>query len=239
MKTKQFTKWSFVIISAFTLSFYVENLFAAYDDHAGQSQSEINSSTVSRIVHARELLGSSYEGSNAEKSAAMPSVTHFVYNTFQDKLEGKWKKHAANLSATIISESERHGFDPIFVMAVIQTESQFDPTIVGSHGEIGLMQIKPDTAKWISQKEGIAWKGKNTLKNPVMNVRIGIAYMSFLRKNFSGAARQYVSAYNMGPANVRKLASQSILPREYSGRVMANYNQIYTMLMQVNAVAKL
>lgn len=237
MKTKQFTKWSFVIISAFTLSFYVENIFAAYDDHAGQS--EINSTTVSRLVHARELLGNSYEGSLAEQSASMPSVTHFVYSTFQEKLDGKWKKHAANLSATIISESERHGFDPIFVMAVIQTESQFDPTIIGSFGEIGLMQIKPDTAKWIAQKEGIAWKGKNTLKNPVMNVRIGIAYLNFLRKNFSGAARHYVAAYNMGPANVRKLASQSIQPREYSSRVMTNYNQIYTELMKVDAVAKL
>jgi peptidoglycan lytic transglycosylase len=231
MKTKHFTKWSFVIISAFTLSFYVENIFAAYDDHAGQS--EISSSTASRLVHARELLGSSYSGSLAEKSAIMPSVTHFVYTTFQDKLEGKWKKHAANLSATIIAESERHGFDPLFVMAVIQTESHFDPTILGSHGEIGLMQIKMDTAKWISQKEGIAWKGKSTLKNPVMNVRIGIAYLAFLRKNFSGAARHYVAAYNMGPANVRKLASQSIQPHEYSSRVMTNYNQIYTQLVKL------
>lgn len=237
MKTKQFTKWSFVIISAFTLSFYVENIFAAYDDHAGQG--EISSATVSRLVHARELLGSSYEGSLAEKSASMPSVTNFVYTTFQEKLDGKWKKYAANLSATIISESERFGIDPIFVMAVIQTESQFDPTIIGSFGEIGLMQIKPDTAKWIAQKQGIAWKGKSTLKNPVMNVRIGIAYMSFLRKNFSGAARHYVAAYNMGPANVRKLASQSIQPREYSSRVMTNYNQIYGMLVKVDAVAKL
>jgi len=238
MKTKRMSKWSFVIISAFTLSFYVEKIFAAYDQ-AGTPSEATSAATITRLVHARELLGSSYNGSLAEKTSSMNSVTHFVYNTFQERLEGKWKKHAANLSATIISESERHGFDPIFVLAVIQTESQFDPTIVGMFGEIGLMQIKPDTAKWISQKEGIAWKGKSTLRNPVMNVRIGIAYMAFLRKNFAGAARHYVAAYNMGPSNVRKLASQSIQPKEYSTRVMANYNQIYALLLKVESVAQL
>jgi len=238
MKTKQFTKWSFVIISAFTLSFYVENIFASYGDQVGPND-ELASSTGTRLEHARELLGSSYAGSLAEKTASLSSVTHFVYNTFQEKLDKKWKKHAANLTATLVAESGRHGFDPLFVMAVIQTESQFDPTIIGSFGEIGLMQIKPDTAKWIAQKQGIVWKGKNTLKNPVVNVRIGIAYMSFLRKNFGGAARHYVSAYNMGPANVRKLASQSIQPREYASRVMTNYNQIYTQLVKLEEDVKL
>lgn len=237
MKTKRFTKWSFVIISAFTFSFYVENIFAAYEQT--NTSENTSSATLSRIVHARELLGSSYNGSLVEKTSSINSVTHFVYNTFQEKLQGRWKKYAANISATIIAESDRHGFDPIFVMAVIQTESQFDPTILGGHGEIGLMQIKPDTAKWISQKEGIAWKGKNTLKNPVMNVRIGIAYMSFLRKNFSGAASHYVAAYNMGPSNVRRLASQSIQPREYPLRVMTNYNLIYAQLLKVESIAQL
>lgn len=237
MKTKRFTKWSFALISAFTLSFYVENLFAAYDQ-VGSSDG-MSSSTSHRLGHARELLGSSYNGSLAEKSASMPSVTRFVYNTFQEKLQGCWKKQSGNLSATILTESERKGFDPIFVLAVIQTESQFDPTILGSHGEIGLMQIKPDTAKWIAQKEGIPWKGKKTLKNPIMNVKIGIAYMAFLRKNFAGAARHYVAAYNMGPANVRRLASQSIQPRDYPSRVMENYNIIYAQLLKLESVAKL
>jgi soluble lytic murein transglycosylase len=238
MKTRRFTKWSFVIISAFTFSFYVENIFAL-SKSAGTA--ELASKSEARLSHARELLGSSYKGSLAEQSGStMPSVSKFVYSTFKQKLsDKKWARHVANVSAMVLSESEKRGFDPLFVMAVIQTESQFDPTIIGSHGEIGLMQIKPDTAQWIAQKEGIPWKGKNTLKNPSTNVRIGIAYMAFLRKNFEGAATRYVAAYNMGPKNVRRLVAQSIQPRDYPMRVMTNYNSIYNEFMKLGAVAKL
>lgn len=237
MNTRRFARWSFVIISTFTFSFYVENISAAYSQ-AGSS--EMASKNLVRLQHARELLGSSFDGSLAEKSAMMPSVSKFVYSTVQSKLsDKKWKKHVPNVSAMILSESEKRGFDPLFVLAVIQTESQFDPTIIGSAGEIGLMQIKPDTAKWIAQKENIPWKGKNTLKNPSINVRIGIAYMAFLRKNFANEANSYVSAYNMGPRNVRRLVAQAIQPREYSSRVLGNYNDIYMQLMKIASVAQL
>lgn len=238
MKTKQVTKWSFVIISTFTLSFYVEKIFASYNQ---PDSPEVASKTEVRLQHARELLGASYSGSLAEKSAAtVPSVSQFVYSTVQRKLsDKKWAHHIANVSAMILSESEKKGFDPLFILAVIQTESQFDPTIVGNHGEIGLMQIKPDTAQWIAQKENIPWNGNNTLKNPTINVRIGIAYISFLRKNFAGAATRYVAAYNMGPKNVRRLVAQSIQPREYPGRVMSNYDNIYSELMRLETLAKL
>jgi soluble lytic murein transglycosylase len=122
-------------------------------------------------------------------------------------------------------------------MAVIQTESQFNPNIVGSHGEIGLMQIKPDTAKWIAQKENITFKGKATLKSPTMNIKIGIAYLAFLRGHFQGSAHRYVSAYNMGPGNVKRLLAQAKQPREYATRVMTNYNDIYRMLIKPDIAA--
>ncbi|WP_413290881.1 lytic transglycosylase domain-containing protein [Bdellovibrio sp. HCB337] len=237
MKTRRITKWSFVIISTFTLSFYVENISAAYMQ---EGSTEMASKNAIRLQHARELLGTSYNGSLAERSASLPSVSKFVYSTVQNKLsDKKWAKHVANVSAMILSESEKKGFDPLFVLAVIQTESQFDPTIIGGAGEIGLMQIKPDTAKWIAQKENIPWKGKNTLKNPTINVRIGIAYMAFLRKNFANEAPNYVSAYNMGPRNVRRLVAQAIQPKEYSSRVMGNYEIIYAQMMKLETLAQL
>jgi soluble lytic murein transglycosylase len=238
MKAQQLKKWAFVVTSTFTLSLYAEKLLAA-NIQTDSGELPASKPSLKRLLHARELLGPAYTGSLAEKSALMPSITRFVYNTFQDRFDGCWKKHASNVSATILAESEKKGIDPLFVMAVIQTESQFDPSIVGKHGEIGLMQIKPETAKWIAEKEGIRWKGKNTLRNPAMNVKIGIAYMDFLRKNFDGAARHYVAAYNMGPTNVRRLASQSIQPREYPTRVMSNYNSFYSQLLKQYSIAQL
>ena len=134
------------------------------------------------------------------------------------------------LSTTILKEAEKYQIDPVFVVAVIKTESAFNPLALGTHGEIGLMQIKPDTAKWIAEKANIPWKGPKTLENPSMNVRIGMAYFNYLRESFDGHANKYVSAYNMGALNVRRKYSSGEAPKEYSTRVMRNYNETYKRL---------
>lgn len=220
------------------LSFYVESYYVA-SNKAGQIDLASSAKKAARLGHARELLGAGYKGSLVEMSSTLPSVSQFVHQTMYSKLDKKWKSQASKISEMILAESEKKGFDPIFVLAVIQTESQFDVTVVGGVGEIGLMQVRPETAKWIAQKENIPWKGKSTLRNPVMNVKIGIAYMAFLRKNFSGAANRYVAAYNMGPKNVRRLVAQSLQPREYATRVMANYNTIYSEMLKIDSLAQL
>ncbi|WP_413293429.1 lytic transglycosylase domain-containing protein [Bdellovibrio sp. HCB185ZH] len=185
---------------------------------------------ASRVAHAKELLGGRYKGSAAQKIEGRVALNLMIYKKVQGYLEPQWKNRAGDISSAIISESDKFNLDPVFVMAIIKTESTFNPLTVGSFGEIGLMQIKPDTAQWIANKYGIPWKGKKTLTNPVTNIRIGAAYMDYLRKQFPGKANKYVSAYNMGPKNVRRLLAQNVMPEEYNGRVMKNYKDFYTGL---------
>ena len=186
---------------------------------------------ANRILHAKELLGESYKKSAVPQSVHLTTVNKFVRKVLHIKLEDYGRKYADKVSKAILTESTNAGMDPLFVLAVIETESQFDPTIIGSHGEIGLMQIKPDTAQWIAERYNIPWKGKKTLSDPAMNVRIGVAYLAFLRHDFDRTAHQYVPAYNMGPGNVRKLASIDVQPREYPLRVMENYSAFYEVLV--------
>jgi soluble lytic murein transglycosylase len=101
----------------------------------------------------------------------------------------------------------------------------------GSHGEIGLMQLKPDTAKWIAHSSGIKWRGPATLENPVENVRLGVAYVSQLREKTSGFAGKYVSAYNLGFAKMSRMYKTANKPHEYSLRVMKNYKEFYTQMV--------
>ncbi|MEK2688248.1 lytic transglycosylase domain-containing protein [Bdellovibrio sp. GT3] len=185
---------------------------------------------ASRVAHAKELLGGRYKGSAAQKIEGRSALNVMIYEKVQGYLAPQWKNRAGDISSVIISESDKYNLDPVFVLAIIKTESSFDPLIVGSFGEIGLMQIKPDTAEWIAKKYGIAWKGKKTLQNPVSNVRIGAAYMDYLRKQFPGKATKYVSAYNMGPRNVRRLVAKNVMPAEYNSRVMKNYGEFYKKL---------
>ncbi len=185
---------------------------------------------ASRVNHAKELLGKYYKGSNAQKLEGSQDLNLSIYNKVQTKLQGKWKLQAQKISKVIITESSKRNFDPVFVLAVIETESKFNPLTRGSHGEIGLMQLKPDTAAWIAKKYKIAWKGPKTLENPESNIRLGLAYMTHLRKQFDNKSYKYVSAYNMGPTNVKRLVASNIQPKEYSSKVMSNYKSFYSTL---------
>lgn len=186
---------------------------------------------ASRISHAQELIGKKdYRQSVVNQNANLTSIKKFIQKVVRERLAGHGRKYADRVSNAILKESAKEGMDPLFVLAVIETESQFNPRIVGQHGEIGLMQIMPDTGEWIAGKNGFSWKGKQTLRDPAMNIRIGVSYLAFLREKFEGTAYQYVAAYNMGPGNVRKLASLDIRPKDYSMRVMNNYYAFYQTL---------
>ncbi|MCB0340492.1 MAG: transglycosylase SLT domain-containing protein, partial [Bdellovibrionales bacterium] len=51
-------------------------------------------------------------------------------------------------------------YDPLFVTAVIQSESGFNRSARSPLGAMGLMQVMPLTAKYISSRRGIDWKGQ-------------------------------------------------------------------------------
>lgn len=50
----------------------------------------------------------------------------------------------ADIKAAIIEEAQAQGVDPVLALAVAQVESNFDPNAVGSLGEVGLYQLRPE-----------------------------------------------------------------------------------------------
>jgi soluble lytic murein transglycosylase len=93
------------------------------------------------------------------------------------------------------------------------------------------MQIKPSTAQWIAKKVGKKWNGPKSLLNPSTNVKLSLAYLSYLRKRFNNDPVKYISAYNMGVTNVNRSIASGGRPRIYSGRVLAHYSEIYRSLL--------
>lgn len=193
---------------------------------------EDDSNREVRLTHARELLGKYYKKSIVRKGVNSDHVSEFISQHIRSALKGKWKSKAARISRTILQESEKYEFDPMFVMAVIENESSFIPGIVGKDGEIGLMQLRPKTAEWVANKFKLPWKGEKTLRDPIMNIRIGTAYLSLLRERFDAHSRLYLSAYNMGAGNVKKALSKQVWPKDYPVRVMKRYVHMYSKLLQ-------
>lgn len=233
MKTKNLNT-GIAIITA-TLSLVLFNNFAFVSWNL-QDQALENVHEASRVSHAKELLGKSYRGSMAHRLEGKKSLNQMIQVKVKNSLAPKFKAQSGTIARTVIAESKKYKLDPVFVLAVIKTESKFNPLAVGSAGEIGLMQIKPDTAEWIAKKFNLPWHGKKTLENPSANIRIGLAYMNYLRSSFKGRAVTYVSAYNMGPKNVRRLLSKNVTPAEYNNRVMKNYGELYSKISAPTAV---
>ncbi len=182
---------------------------------------------ATRLSHAKELLGRAYRKSIAGIEEDEREYHEFLLNRIQSALPDHYKRQAKKIHHTLLVESKKHGFDPAFLVAVIENESSFNPLIRGTSGEIGLMQVLPSTAKWTAKKIKLPWKGAKSLEDPITNIRIGAAFLAHLRGEFDYHGRLYLSAYNMGTRNVRKALERRVMPKDYAGRVMQKYLQFY------------
>ena len=127
-----------------------------------------------------------------------------------------------NLAGSILEESIKHALDPMLVLAIIQVESRFNHRAVSPRGAQGLMQIHPVAVIAVAEREEIAnLPKKKNLQDPVVNVKIGVAYLSQLKKTFNDL-RLALAAYNLGPTQVRKkLAAKENIPFAYAGKVLS------------------
>ena len=128
-----------------------------------------------------------------------------------------------SLAQTIVVESNRHGFDPALVMAIIHVESSGNPNAVSHVGARGLMQLMPNTAQEIAGKIELAWEGPDSLFDPVVNVTLGIAYLRQLNDRFENIPMA-LAAYNWGPSRIhRRLKRGDSLPVRYVDKVKQVY----------------
>ncbi|MBQ8426756.1 MAG: lytic transglycosylase domain-containing protein, partial [Clostridia bacterium] len=99
---------------------------------------------------------------------------------------------------TVFEFADVYGLERALVFAVIKVESGFDENAESRAGAIGLMQITPDTAKYIADLQGIE---KYDLKDQRTNVNFGCFYIKYLMQKFKNADTAMV-AYNAGEGNV-------------------------------------
>lgn len=180
-----------------------------------------------RVDHARELLGKRYKKSIVSKFEAHKGLEKNILATVTERLPKKFKNKAQTVTETIIKEAAKHGLDPYFVMAVISGESSFNPLAIGPVGEIGMMQIRPTTGEWMAKKVKMKWNGEKTLRDPIANIKLGTAYIAWLREKFDNHSQLYLAAYNMGARSVNKALAKNVWPKDYPKHVMKRYLAFY------------
>ncbi len=106
---------------------------------------------------------------------------------------------ALRLASFIVEECSKHeGLDPFLILAVIEVESSFSKQAVSRKGAVGLMQVKPSTARFIARKLGVDYRGVSSLYDPETNLKLGIHYLGELNGRFKSIERT-LAAYNFGP----------------------------------------
>lgn len=98
--------------------------------------------------------------------------------------------------------ASEYEIDPLLVAAMINVESKFSTDAVSPQGASGLMQLMPETAKWIAKKIGKPYD-HNRLFDPEYNLTLGTWYISELRREFNNNLVLILAAYNGGRGNVK------------------------------------
>jgi soluble lytic murein transglycosylase len=97
--------------------------------------------------------------------------------------------------------ARNYRLDPALLAAVIYQESKFQADAKSSSGAIGLMQLRPETAKGIAIRTGGSRFQTSDLYNAEINIRYGSWYLRHLLDKY-GDEKTALAAYNAGQRNV-------------------------------------
>lgn len=195
-----------------------------------------------QAIQQTKSIQASQEAFELLKAQKRAQQANFVSKII--RLHTSHKEDIHGLAEIIVNESERANYDPLFVAAVIRSESTFKNRAISSRGAKGLMQLMPATGKYISERENIALRKSDDLHDPAINVRIGIAYLKYLEKKFHGNRERVLLAYNWGPANVALFMRGAATPPshsvQYAKKILAAHSKWeneFTQLARTTEIA--
>ena len=88
-----------------------------------------------------------------------------------------------------------------YPLAITRQESRFNPLALAFDGGVGLMQLMPETAKYVAKKSST----KNCYRQSLScNIKLGTWYLSQLYHAFNGNIIYSTAAYNAGPKRARR-----------------------------------
>jgi len=92
--------------------------------------------------------------------------------------------------------------NPYLVASIIREESMYDPKALSRAGAVGLMQVMPETGRWVAAQLGLKEFEPDQLFDQDLNIKMGSWYLAHLFEQFKGNLVFTVAAYNAGPEAV-------------------------------------
>ena len=117
-------------------------------------------------------------------------------------------------SGSIIKAAKKNQLDPAWILAIARQESAFIYDARSHANALGIMQIRPGTAKEIARKTGTAFNNENDLLKTDLNIQLGTAYLKQMLQNLDNNPILATAAYNAGPARVAKWLPDKSMPAD-------------------------
>ncbi|GGB36064.1 hypothetical protein GCM10011316_05260 [Roseibium aquae] len=150
---------------------------------------------VLRIVNMPARDSETADETPGQAKQASPAAKET--KTRAQRPSGSAKQAANSGKAKYISlirqAAKKHGVPEHIAKAVVEVESNFNPRARGAAGEVGLMQIKPATAR------GLGYRGSvKALYNPETNIEWGMRYLAGAHQRAGGDLCGTILRYNAG-----------------------------------------
>lgn len=115
------------------------------------------------------------------------------------------------------------------ILSIIEIESNFTPTLVGTSQDRGYMQIIPGTEKWLAtefgEELGLTYD-PNRIFEPSYNLALGIKYIAELMDQHGADYERILSEYNRGPVNLKRYyAANRTYSTTYSKTVLSRQHK--------------
>jgi soluble lytic murein transglycosylase len=98
--------------------------------------------------------------------------------------------------------------DPLFVAAMIYQESRWQPRAQSSAAARGLLQVIPDTGRWVAMRLGDSDFTPSELYRPLVALQYGTYYLDYCLDLFDDNPYYALAAYNGGPGNAERWAAE-------------------------------
>lgn len=129
--------------------------------------------------------------------------------------------------------AKKFGVDNRLVLAVIKVESGFDIKAISEKGAVGLMQLKPATAKWIYEDIlKLGYFNYELLYSAEINILLGVKYLDYLIEKFDFEFG--LAAYNAGEGTIKQWLADGIkrvedIPYDETRKYVARVKKFYKL----------
>jgi soluble lytic murein transglycosylase-like protein len=131
-----------------------------------------------------------------------------------------WLTRASSFDHLIEDAAHAQAVQSALVRALIVVESGFNPRAVSKRGAMGLMQLRPETARRY---------GVRDIYDPAQNIRAGVRYLSDLMTLYDSNTELALAAYNAGEAAVARYGGH-IPPYRETQEYVPNVLRVYRLL---------